>query len=221
MGSDNRQSLQFKVLRNCRYSDAFEQMKVFTDQRNAETDDEVWLVDHQPVFTQGQAGKPEHILESSTIPIVQSDRGGQVTYHGPGQIVLYTLIDLKRKGLNVRQCVSKLEQVVIKTLADLGVESHLKEKAPGVYVEGKKISSLGLRVRKGCTYHGLSMNVDMDLSPFLSINPCGFQGLEMIQVKDCVSLKSDSLVVDVEKVLLGNFVSIFDYDASELAPLLS
>lgn len=219
MGSDNRQSLQFRVIRNCNYSDAFEQMKVFTDQRNGDTVDQIWLVEHQPVFTQGQAGKSEHILESSNIPIVQSDRGGQVTYHGPGQIVLYTLIDLKRKGLNVRQCVSKLEQLVIKTLADLGIESHLKEKAPGVYVEGKKIASLGLRVRKGCTYHGLSLNVDMDLSPFLLINPCGYQGLEMVQVKDCISREDASLVADVEKVLLRNFVSIFDYDASELAPL--
>lgn len=221
MSSDKRQSLHGKVLRQCSYTEAFEQMKAFTDQRSVETDDELWLVEHQPVFTQGQAGKPEHILESSSIPIVQSDRGGQVTYHGPGQIVLYCLIDLKRKGLNVRQCVSKLEEVVIKTLLDLGIDSHLKDKAPGVYVDGKKIASLGLRVRKGCTYHGLSLNVDMDLSPFLLINPCGYQGLEMIQVKDCVPQKNQNLIADVEKTLIGNFAAIFDYDASELASLLS
>lgn len=162
-------------------------MKDFTNNRDSSTDDELWLVEHLPVFTQGQAGKAEHILSTSDIPIVQTDRGGQVTYHGPGQLLVYCLFDLKRLGIGVKECVSRLEQSVIATLQQYDIESALIEGAPGVYVEGAKIASLGLRVRKGCTYHGLSLNVDMDLSPFLQINPCGYQGLAMTQLSDLVT----------------------------------
>jgi lipoyl(octanoyl) transferase len=148
---------------------------------------------------------------------VQSDRGGQVTYHGPGQVVLYCLIDLKRKGLNVRQCVSAIEQVVINTLSILGIASSLKDGAPGVYVDGAKIASLGLRVRKGCTYHGLSLNVAMDLSPFNAINPCGYEGMAMTQVSDLLAEKvsNEALLSQVEVLLLEQFCQHFDYQISQ------
>ena len=171
------------------YEDSWQAMQAFTNQRDAGTPDEIWVVEHPPVFTQGQAGKPEHILQTSHIPIVKSDRGGQVTYHGPGQLVVYLLVDLKRRNMGVRDFVSIMEQAVIATLRQYGVESALKEGAPGVYVKGAKIASLGLRVRRGCTYHGLSLNVDMDLSPFRQINPCGYEGLSMTQLSDLIEIK--------------------------------
>jgi lipoyl(octanoyl) transferase len=183
-------------------------MKDFTEQRSDDTLDELWLLEHPAVFTQGQAGKAEHILQATSIPIVQSDRGGQVTYHGPGQIILYCLLNLKRKGLGVRDCVSLLEQVVIATLADFSIVAELKASAPGVYVAGSKIASLGLRVRKGCTYHGLSLNVNMDLSPFAAINPCGYQGLAMTQMADLIDEVS---VGAVQASLLAHFAKQFDY----------
>ncbi|WP_086929754.1 lipoyl(octanoyl) transferase LipB [Agarilytica rhodophyticola] len=169
------------------YQESWQAMRTFTDKRDAETVDELWLVEHPPVFTQGQAGKPEHILNTSNIPIVETDRGGQVTYHGPGQLVAYPLLDLKRLKLGVRDLVTLLEQSVIELLQSYGIESSAKADAPGVYVDDKKIASLGLRVRRGCSYHGVAINVDMDLGPFLQINPCGYQGLEMIQIKDLVT----------------------------------
>ncbi len=168
------------------YRDVFAQMQAFTAARTPQTPDELWLTQHRPVFTQGQAGKPEHILRQPDIPIVQSDRGGQVTYHGEGQIVLYTLIDIKRAGLGVRQMVTLIEDSLVATLATLGIIANADPKAPGVYVQGKKIASLGLRVRRGRTYHGLALNVDMDLTPFSFINPCGYQGLQMTQVSEWV-----------------------------------
>lgn len=165
------------------YLQIWQAMKDFTDQRDASTPDECWLLQHEAVFTQGQAGKPEHILQQSSIPIVQCDRGGQVTYHGPGQLMAYWLVDIKRKKIGVRDFVTIMEQAVIQLLSDYGIQAALKEGAPGVYVGGAKISSLGLRVRKGCTYHGLALNVDMDLSPFMLINPCGYEGMAVTSMQ--------------------------------------
>jgi len=159
-------------------------MHHYTDQRDDQSRDEIWLVEHPPVFTQGQAGKAEHLLMPGDIPVVQSDRGGQVTYHGPGQQVMYVLIDVKRRKLGVRQLVTILEETVIATLAEFGVSARARADAPGVYVGEEKICSLGLRIRKGCSFHGLALNVAMDLSPFLRINPCGYAGMSMTQLKN-------------------------------------
>ena len=161
------------------YEPVWAAMKEFTDRRDGDTPDELWLVEHDPVFTQGLAGKPEHVLNPGNIPIVQTDRGGQVTYHGPGQVVAYPLLNLKRLGLGVRCLVDRLEQSVIDVLAGQGIEGQRREGAPGVFVDQAKIASIGLKVRRDCTYHGLAFNVDMDLSPFALINPCGFAGLAM------------------------------------------
>ncbi|MDU4301640.1 MAG: lipoyl(octanoyl) transferase LipB, partial [Eikenella corrodens] len=150
------------------------------------TEDELWVVEHPPVFTQGMAGKAEHLLSRSNIPVVQIDRGGQITYHGPGQLVVYTLIDFKRRKISVRELVSRLENSIIATLAEYGIAAAADPKRPGVYVEGKKIASLGLRIKRGAVYHGLALNVNMDLSPFRQINPCGYAGLEMTQIADLV-----------------------------------
>ena len=166
------------------YSDTWDAMRHFTDIRDTQTPDEIWLLQHPPVYTQGQAGKPEHILNKNNIPLVQSDRGGQVTYHGPGQLIAYVLIDLRRRNLGIRTLVCMLERALIHVLHDLGVSSATQSAAPGVYVDHKKIASLGLRVRKGCTYHGLAFNIAMDLTPFLDINPCGYKALEMTQLYD-------------------------------------
>ena len=166
------------------YQDVFAAMREFTDQRNAGTPDEIWLTEHEPVFTQGQAGKAEHLLMPGDIPVVQTDRGGQVTYHGPGQLVAYLLFDLRRLQLTVRGLVSGIEQAVTETLAGYGIVAAPRADAPGVYVAGAKIASLGLRVRRGCSYHGLSLNVNMDLEPFSRINPCGLQGMEVVQIAD-------------------------------------
>lgn len=176
------------------YADVWQEMKSFTEHRDEKTPDEIWVVEHSPVFTQGQVGKPEHIINPGDIPIVQTDRGGQVTYHAPGQLVVYPLIDLKRLNLSVREYVFILEQTVIRLLADYNVIAATRENAPGVYVEDAKICSIGLKVRKGCTYHGLALNVDMDLEPFSRINPCGFERLEMTQLSE---LSSDSFA-DIE-----------------------
>ena len=158
-------------------------MKRFTDERTSDTADELWVCEHPPVFTLGQAGRQEHIHNSSNIPVVKSDRGGQVTYHGPGQIVIYTLINLRRRRLGIRDMVMLLENAVIDVLKTHDVVAEARRDAPGVYVEGAKIAALGLRVRKGCTYHGLSLNVDNDLTPYSGIDPCGYQGLEVTSMK--------------------------------------
>jgi len=168
------------------YLPVFEAMKQFSAERNADTEDELWVVEHDPVFTQGLAGKAEHLLGDTSIPVVQIDRGGQITYHGPGQLVVYTLIDFKRLKTGVRSIVSALENSIIATLADYGIESAADPKRPGVYVAGKKIASLGLRIKNGAVYHGLALNVNMDLEPFAHINPCGYAGLEMTQIADYV-----------------------------------
>lgn len=164
------------------YLDIWQQMKEFTLLRDKNSEDEIWLLEHYPVYTQGQAGKAEHILNPKGIPVVQSDRGGQVTYHGPGQLVAYVLMDIQRKNLGIRSLVQQLEQILISSLATFQIESYSQCGAPGVYVNQKKIASIGLRVKQGCTYHGIALNVDMDLSPFLGINPCGFAKLEMTQM---------------------------------------
>jgi len=169
------------------YEPVWRAMQNFTDQRTCDSLDEIWLLEHEPVFTLGMNGKKEHILQASLIPLVQIDRGGQVTYHGPGQLIAYLLIDLARKKLGVRDLVDVIEQSLIALLADLGIEAQLRPKAPGVYVQEKKIAALGLRVRKGRSYHGLSLNVQMDLTPFQTINPCGYAGLGVTQIADWLS----------------------------------
>lgn len=169
------------------YMQAWQAMQAFTEARTPDTLDELWLVEHSPVYTLGQAGKPEHLLNPGQIPVVKSDRGGQVTYHGPGQVVVYVLADLKRTGLTIKAMVQALEEAIIATLADYGLtQACRKPGAPGVYLphEGDlaKIAALGIKVRKGCTYHGVALNVDMDLSPFDGINPCGYEGLKTISM---------------------------------------
>jgi lipoyl(octanoyl) transferase len=166
------------------YEPTWQAMKRFTDGRTRETADEIWLVQHSPVFTQGQSGKPEHLLLPGDIPVVQVDRGGQVTYHGPGQLVAYLLLDVRRLGFGVRELVTRIEHSLIDLLAGYGVSAAAKADAPGVYVDGAKIASLGLRIRNGCSFHGLALNVDMDLDPFKRINPCGYAGLAMTQLRE-------------------------------------
>ncbi len=157
-------------------------MQSFTAARTADTPDELWLCEHPPVFTQGLAGKPEHLLRDVGIPVVKIDRGGQITYHGPGQVVCYLLLDLKRRGLTVKGLVNRMEQAVIDLLAGYGIEAARLEGAPGVYVNGAKIAALGLKVKNGCSYHGLSLNVALDLAPFAAINPCGYEGMAVTQL---------------------------------------
>lgn len=166
------------------YARVFSAMQAFTRDRGEDTADEIWLTEHERVYTQGQAGKAEHVLVPGEIPVIQSDRGGQVTYHGPGQIVGYLMFDVRRLGINVRELVSGIENAVVSVLASYGIRGEPRPDAPGVYVDGAKIAALGLRVRRGCSYHGLSLNVDMDLEPFSRINPCGLPGMEVTQMVD-------------------------------------
>ena len=194
------------------YITVWQAMQKFTDDRNDDTQDELWLVEHPAVFTQGQAGKDEHLLMPGNIEVVKVDRGGQVTYHGPGQQVIYFMINLRRRKMGVRHLVTLLENGLIASLADFDITAKAKPDAPGVYVNDKKIASLGLRVRKGCSLHGLALNVNMDLSPFLLINPCGYQGLEMVQTADISQLKNTaqagvSLVEHLAKLLNTNNIS--------------
>ncbi|MDW1520763.1 lipoyl(octanoyl) transferase LipB [Vibrio sp. Vb5032] len=196
------------------YEPVWKAMHEFTDQRTEETRDEVWLVEHNPVFTQGQAGKAEHLINTGDIPVVQSDRGGQVTYHGPGQLVAYFLLNLRRKKLGVRDLVTTIENLVINTLKAYNIDSAARPDAPGVYVAGKKICSLGLRIRKGCSFHGLALNVNMDLTPFLRINPCGYEGMEMVQVSQ---FGGPDNVEAVEKQLIEELVTLLDYEQVEFS----
>lgn len=168
------------------YLETWEAMKSFTASRDAATPDELWLLEHPRVYTQGQAGKAEHILAPGDIPVILVDRGGQVTYHGPGQLVVYLMIDLPRHRLGIRSLVDVIEQAIVRTLAGMGVTAAPRPDAPGVYVEQAKIASLGLRVRRGCSFHGLALNVAMDMEPFRRINPCGYAGMAMCQVSDFV-----------------------------------
>ncbi|MGO4004679.1 MULTISPECIES: lipoyl(octanoyl) transferase LipB [Pseudomonas] len=176
--------LGFRELGQLAYEPVWQAMQRFTNERGSSRADEIWLVEHLPVFTQGQAGKAEHLLLPGDIPVVQADRGGQVTYHGPGQLVAYLLLDVRKLGFGVRDLVSRMEQCLIELLASYGVTAVAKPDAPGVYVNGAKIASLGLRIRHGCSFHGLALNVDMDLEPFRRINPCGYAGLAMTQLRD-------------------------------------
>ena len=190
-------------------------MHNFTDKRGDERADEVWLVQHPQVFTQGQAGKAEHVLNPGPIPVIQSDRGGQVTFHGPGQQVMYVLLDLRRRKLGVRQLVSLLEDTVVAALARFDIAARARADAPGVYVGDDKICSLGLRIRKGCSFHGLALNIAMDLSPFLRINPCGYAGLRMTQVSEHVP---GAQVDDVAPVLIESFLSLLGNPPVEYRP---
>ncbi|SFU34294.1 lipoyl(octanoyl) transferase LipB [Halomonas korlensis] len=180
----------------CRpYQPVWEAMRQLTDTRDPATEDQFWLVEHEPVFTQGQAGKPEHILFPGDIPVVQTDRGGQVTYHGPGQVVLYPLLDVRRARLGVRDLVTALEQAVIAVLAEYGVTAQARPDAPGVYVGECKIASLGLRIRRGASFHGVALNVNGDLAPFTRINPCGYAGLAMTRLADHIPHCPDVSVI--------------------------
>ncbi len=167
------------------YQTTLAAMRQLTDSRNADSPDELWLLQHPPVFTQGQAGKAEHVLAPGDIPVIQVDRGGQVTYHGPGQWVLYLMVDLRRQQLGVRDLVNLIERSVVQLLKEYAISAATKPDAPGVYVAGEKIASLGLRIRRGCSYHGLALNVDMDLEPFGRINPCGYEGLQVTSMASC------------------------------------
>lgn len=186
MSASQSSSVRVRQLGLLPYEQVWQRMQAFTDTRTENTTDEIWLLQHEAVFTLGQAGKKEHLLAPGDIPIIQSDCGGQVTYHGPGQLIAYLMVDLRRRDLGIRRLVRQIEQALIGLLAELGIEGQLLEKAPGVYVNGHKIASLGLRVRKSCTYHGLSLNMNMDMSPFSRINVCGYEGLQVTQLNDYV-----------------------------------
>ncbi|AJJ60555.1 lipoyl(octanoyl) transferase [Yersinia pseudotuberculosis YPIII] len=197
------------------YAPVSQAMHNFTEFRTDTTPDEIWLVEHQHVFTQGQAGKTEHVLMPGDIPVIQSDRGGQVTYHGPGQQVMYVMVDLKRAKIGVRQLVTAIENTVIETLAHFNIDSHARPDAPGVYVEQQKICSLGLRIRRGCSFHGLALNIAMDLEPFQRINPCGYAGMQMTQVS---ALQPGVTVADVQPVLVREFTRQLGYPTAKLQP---
>ena len=191
------------------YEPVWRAMQRFTDARGDDTPDELWLVEHDPVFTLGQAGKPEHVLMPGDIPVLHVDRGGQVTYHGPGQLVAYPLLDLKRLKLGVRDYVCAIEQAVIDTLAEWNITGTRRDGAPGVYVDGAKIAALGIRVRRGCTFHGLAFNIAMDVEPFRRINPCGYEGLQVVAMRD---LGGPSSLEDVKPVLLEQLAKQLDFD---------
>ena len=193
--------MEIRHLGSVEYLPTFEAMKRFTRERDESTPDELWLLQHPPVFTQGISGKAEHLLAPGDIPVVQIDRGGQVTYHGPGQWVVYILSDLRRAGMTVRQLVSAIERAVVSVLAESGIASAPDPKAPGVYVDGRKIASLGLKVSRGCTYHGVALNVDMDLEPFQRINPCGYTGLEVISMATLLGDSSPSAATVGEQMV--------------------
>ncbi len=201
-----------KYLGTIEYQDAWEAMKCFTNARTDQTPDEIWIVEHPPVYTLGQAGKAEHLLKQTHIPVIRTDRGGQITYHGPGQLIVYTLINIKRKGIGIRALVSRLEDSVIALLKDNNIPANSEPSAPGIYVGGAKICSIGLRIRKGCSFHGLALNVDMDLSPFRSINPCGYPGMQVIKMTD---FKSNVNIDVVSKQLIAHLMSHLGYNNAE------
>lgn len=189
------------------YQAIWQQMKNFTMDRNPFSDDELWLLEHMPVYTQGQAGKAEHILNPQDIPVIQTDRGGQITYHGPGQLVVYVLMDIKRKNIGIRTLVSSLEKILIAVLCHFDIKANIRCGAPGVYVDDKKIASIGLRVKNGCTYHGIALNVNMDLTPFKGINPCGFRQMEMTQIS---AFSPDIQMEQVCEQFVKNFINFFE-----------
>ncbi len=204
------------------YEPVWRAMQALTDARDAATDDQIWLLDHDPVFTLGQAGKPEHVLAPGDIPVLKVDRGGQVTYHGPGQLIAYPLLDLRRLGIGVRELVNQLEQVGIDLLAEFEIAAERREGAPGLYVGGRKIMAIGIRVRRGCTFHGIALNADLDLEPFSRINPCGYRGLEVTRIAQfgrCPPLPA------LATRYLRRFCAVFGFadspaNASELPQLL-
>lgn len=200
------QTIEIRYLGVQPYLSVWEKMKAFTAARTEDTQDEIWILEHFPVYTQGQAGKAEHILNPKSIPIVQSDRGGQVTYHGPGQLVAYFLLDLQRKGFGIRSLVKQLENALILLLKQYQIEANVQCGAPGVYVNDDKIASIGLRVKKGYTYHGIALNVSMDLSPFDGINPCGFEKLKMTQISNYIA---DINLEDVRDRMTDIFLAQF------------
>ncbi len=202
-------SLVIRKLGAQEYAPVWKAMQSFTQQRSTSTRDEAWLVQHPPVFTLGLAGKREHVLDAREIPVLKTDRGGQVTYHGPGQLIVYLLLDLRRHSKGVRQLVNATETAIINMLAELNIQAHSRPEAPGVYVGDKKIAALGFRVRRGCCYHGLSLNIDMDLMPFTRINPCGYAGLEVTQIKDLGNTADCELISDA---LLRQLLQALHYD---------
>lgn len=199
-----------------RYEPVWRAMQRFTDLRDPATPDALWVVEHDPVFTLGQAGKPEHVLAAGDIPVIHVDRGGQVTYHGPGQLVVYPLLDLKRLKIGVRDYVCLIEQAIIDTCAEWNIHAQRKDGAPGVYVAGAKIGALGIRVRRGCTFHGLSFNIAMDLEPFHRINPCGYQGLQVVSLCD---LGGPASMDAVKTVLLEKIAGLFGLELRASAEL--
>lgn len=194
------------------YQPISDAMHHFTKKRTVDTPDELWLVEHYPVFTQGQAGKKEHLLAPGNIPVIQSNRGGQITYHGPGQQIMYILLDLKRNQLSVRELITTLENTVINTLSKFGLFAYAQREAPGVYVEQKKICSIGLRIHKGCSFHGLALNINMDLAPFQRINPCGYAGMQMTQLNDLVP---GCQIKDVKALLVKHFCNLLAFQLAE------
>ena len=207
----NKQTLTIRQLAQQDYVPCWEQMQQFTQNRTENTPDELWLLEHPPVFTQGQAGKAEHILNPGEIPVVQTDRGGQVTYHGPGQLVAYVLFDLRRLGIGIRKLVENLEETVIRTIADYGIKGEGCRDAPGVYVNGAKICSIGLRVKRGCSYHGIAFNINLDTEPFRRINPCGFQNLQVTHVTE---QSAQALTVpEIEAQFCSHLQAVFGYNS--------
>lgn len=200
-------SPKLKYFGQVEYEPTWQAMKQFTLRRNAQSRDEIWLLQHPPTYTQGQAGLPEHLLNARNIPVVQIDRGGQITYHGPGQVVAYLLLDLRRWKINVRQLVRLMEQAVIDILAGYGITAQGREDAPGVYVDDAKIAALGLKIKNGCCYHGLAFNIDMDLTPYQYINPCGYQGLRVTQLRD---FGIPATPADIEQLLAGNLLRLLN-----------
>jgi len=205
-------TLTVRRLGSSEYVPVWQAMQRFTDARDGDTGDELWLVEHPPVFTQGQAGKAEHVLAPGDIPVVQVDRGGQITYHGPGQIVAYPLVDLRRRKIGVRSFVNRIEEAIIGVLRHYGITGERRQGAPGIYVDNEKIASLGLRVRRGCSFHGLAFNVDMDLEPFERINPCGYEGLSVVDLA-CKSVGDNPVDIrQVEELLVGELARQLGYD---------
>lgn len=189
------------------YLPIWDKMKSFTDERDEHYADEIWVLEHQAVFTQGQAGKEEHLLATGDIPVVPVDRGGQVTYHGPGQLMMYVLLDIRRRKLGVRDLVSALENCIVLSLEPYGIDAYAKKDAPGVYINEQKVCSVGLRIRKGCSFHGLALNIDMDLSPFQRINPCGYAGLEMTDSKRLHGIQT---IAEAKKQVVENFCKLLN-----------
>jgi len=187
-------TLLVRTLGRQEYEPVWQAMQSFTENRQSDTPDEIWLLEHQPVFTLGRNAKKEHILNTTDIPVVKIDRGGQVTYHGPGQLIAYLLIDIKRRSLGVRKLVSLIEQSIIDTLGEYQLKAYAKKEAPGVYIDEAKIAALGLRIKKGCSFHGLSLNLEMNLKPFKQINPCGYKNLEVVQLSDYIEKVEPSQV---------------------------